>query len=92
VQEREGGAYEGQEQLRIFKLFKRKYVYSPTQQTFKPLDAMPAHLARQICSALEDLHLINTAGAAFCLSLLLGLETKGPSVTVQVLLVARHSC
>ncbi len=25
-QEREGGAYEGQEQLRVFKLFRRKYV------------------------------------------------------------------
>ena len=63
-QEREGGAYEGQEQLRVFQLFKRKYVYSPSQDTFRPLDAMPAHLPRQICSAFDDLRFIHTAGDA----------------------------
>ena len=62
AQEREGGAYEGQRQLRVFKLFKCTYVYLPSQQTFKPLDAMPAHLPRQILSALDDLRTINTAG------------------------------
>ena len=62
VQERDGGTYEGQEQLRVFKLFKRKYVYSPSQQTFKPLDAMPAHLPRQILSVLDELRPISTAG------------------------------
>ncbi len=61
-QEREGGVYEGQEQLRVFKLFRRKYVYHPTQQTFKPLDAMPAHLPRQIFAATEALRAINLAG------------------------------
>ncbi|KAL0023496.1 hypothetical protein WJX79_002152 [Trebouxia sp. C0005] len=60
--EREGGAYEGQEQLRVFKLFRRKYVYHPTQQTFKPVDAMPAHLPRQIFAAMEALRAINLAG------------------------------
>jgi len=69
-----GGAYEGQEQLQIFK---RKYVYSPTQQIVKPLDAMPAHLARQILSALDDLRIINSASAASCLSLLLKHELRG---------------
>ena len=62
LQEREGGAYEGQEQLRVFKLFRRKYVYHPTQQTFRPLDAMPAHLPRQIFAAMEALRAINLAG------------------------------
>ncbi len=61
-QEREGGAYEGQEQLRVLKLFRRKYVYHPTQQTFKPLDAMPAHLPRQIFAAMEALRAIDLAG------------------------------
>lgn len=62
AQERQGGAYEGQTQLRVFKLFKCTYVFLPSQQTFKPLDAMPAHLPRQIVSALDDLRTINTAG------------------------------
>ncbi len=64
-QEREGGAYEGQEQLRVFKLFRRKYVYHPSQQTFRPLDAMPAHLPRQIFAAMEALRAINLAGVCF---------------------------
>ena len=63
-QEKGGRAYEGQEQLRVFQLFQRKYVYSPSQDTFKPVDAMPAHLPRQICSAFADLHFIHTAGDA----------------------------
>ncbi len=36
VQEREGGVYEGQEQLRVFKLFRRKSVYQFNQHNFKP--------------------------------------------------------
>ncbi len=67
LQEREGGVYEGQEQLRVFKLFRRKYVYHPTQQTFKPLDAMPAHLPRQIFAAMEALRAINLAGVLLVL-------------------------
>lgn len=59
----------------MFQLFKRKYVYSPKQQTFKPLDAMPAHLPRQICSAFDDLRLIHTAGLALAISLMLSFES-----------------
>ncbi|DBB02791.1 TPA: hypothetical protein ACH3X1_013623 [Trebouxia sp. C0004] len=66
--EREGGAYEGQEQLRVLKLFRRKYVYHPSQQTFKPLDAMPAHLPRQIFAAMEALRAINLAGVKMLFS------------------------
>lgn len=77
VQEREGGAYEGQEQLRVFKLFRRKYVYSPNQQTFKPLDAMPAHLPRQIFAAMEALRAINLAGVLLVVRSSRSLETEG---------------
>ena len=59
----EGGACESPAQLRFFKLFKRKYIYSVPQKIFKPLDAMPAHLPKQILSALDALHSINTAGS-----------------------------
>ena len=58
----------------MFQLFKRKYVYSPKQQTFKPLDAMPAHLPRQICSAFDDLRLIHTAGRALATCLMLNVS------------------
>ena len=61
-QRREGCGCEIQKQLRLFKMFKRKYVYSASQKTFKPLEAMPAHLPNQILSALDELHGINTAG------------------------------
>lgn len=48
--------------LRTFKLFWRLYTYSPEQGTFQPVPAMPPHLPKQICRALESLHLINAAG------------------------------
>ncbi|DBA94074.1 TPA: hypothetical protein ACH3X1_001722 [Trebouxia sp. C0004] len=48
--------------LRTFKLFWRLYTYSPEHGTFQPVPAMPPHLPKQICRAVEGLHLINTAG------------------------------
>ena len=60
-QKRSFNAADG-ETLRTFKLFWRLYTYSPEQGTFQPVPAMPPHLPKQICRALESLHFINTAG------------------------------
>ena len=71
IQGQQGILGEDVEQMRMFKLFKRKYVYSSSQGTYVPLDPMPAHLPHQIASALQNLRLINTQGALIVSFLLL---------------------
>ena len=45
--------------LKEIRLFLRSYGYSDVQGTFVACPAMPPHLPRQICRALDDLHLID---------------------------------
>ena len=51
-------------ELKEISLFLRSYGYSDQQGTFLVCPAMPPHLPRQICRALDDLHLVDQ-GAAF---------------------------
>lgn len=52
-------------------------MYHPSQQTFRPLDAMPAHLPRQIFAAMEALRAINLAGVLLMVGSSCVLETQG---------------